>query len=71
MVKIMLRDKAEKEINKIPLLNNAIQRRIVDLSENIKGSVIAKLQNNIFALQIDESTDISNACTIDSIYTFR
>ena len=70
MVKIMLVDKAEKEINKISLLNNTIQHRIVDLSENIEESVMAKLQNNIFALQIDESTDISNACTIDFIYTF-
>jgi len=60
MVKIMLGDKAEQEIIKIPLSNNTIQRRILDLSDNIEESVISKFQNSLFALQIDESTDISN-----------
>ena len=60
MVKIMLGDKAEQEISKIPLSNNTIQRRILDLSDNIEESVISKFQNSLFALQIDESTDISN-----------
>ena len=60
MVKIMLGDKAEQEISKIPLSNNTIQRRILDLSDNIVESVISKFQNSLFALQIDESTDISN-----------
>ena len=60
MVKIMLGDKTEHEISKIPLSNNTIQRRILDLSDNIEESVISKFQNSLFALQIDESTDISN-----------
>lgn len=60
MVKIMLGDKAEQEISRIPLSNNTIQRRILDLSDNIEESVISKFQSSLFALQIDESTDISN-----------
>ena len=48
----MLDYKIIKEINKILLLSNTIQRRIIDLSENIEESVLAKLQNNIFALQL-------------------
>ena len=60
LVKIMLGDQAEKEIDKIPPSNNTNQRRIVDLSENIEERVIAKHQNNIFAQQIDESTDVNN-----------
>ena len=60
MVKLMLGDKAEQEISKIPLSNNTIQRRILDLSDNIEENVISKFQNSLFALQVDESTDISN-----------
>ena len=56
----MLGDKAEQEISKIPLSNNTIQRRILDLSDNIEENVISKFQNSLFALQVDESTDISN-----------
>ena len=60
IVKIMLGDKVEQEISKIPLSNNTIRRRILDLSDNIEESVISKFKNSLFALQIDESTDISN-----------
>jgi len=56
----MLGDKAEQEISKIPLSNNTIQRRILDLSDNIEENVISKFHNSLFALQVDESTDISN-----------
>jgi len=60
MVKVMLDDKAEQEINKIPLSNYNIQRRIIDFSDNIEQNVMAKLKNCQFTLQINESTDISN-----------
>ena len=60
MVKIMLGDKAEQEISKIPFSKNTIQQMILDLSDNIEESVISKFQKSLFALQIDESTDISN-----------
>jgi len=60
MVKVMLDDKAEQEISKIPLSKYTIQRRIIDFSDNIEQNVMAKLKNCQFTLQINESTDISN-----------
>ena len=56
----MLGNKAEERISKIPPSNNIAQRRIITMSDNIEEDIIAKLQMKLFALQIDEFTDISN-----------
>ena len=51
----------EKEVKKIPLADNTIGRRIQHMSEDIKQQmkIIFKDENVMFALQLDESTDIS------------
>lgn len=55
----MFGEEAKKEIMKIPVSNNTIQRRIIDLVCDIEGRFASKLQNTPFALQIDKSTQIS------------
>ena len=64
MVKSMLGETAEKDIGKIPLSNDTIHRRILDLSENIDANVQKKLEGSKFALIFDESTDISNSAQL-------
>jgi hypothetical protein len=59
IVKTMLGDEAELEIKKIPLSDDTIKRRIQDMSNDIEENVMQKLKTCEFALQIDESTDIS------------
>ena len=59
MAKVMLGDKAEQDISKIPFSNSTIQRRIINLSGNIEQSVMAELKNYQFALHIDEFIDVS------------
>ena len=70
MVKVMLGDKAEQDISKIPFSNSTIQRRIINLSGNIEQSVMAELKNCQFGLQIDESIDISNHAQLIAFVRF-
>jgi hypothetical protein len=54
-----------KEIEKLPLSNNTISRRIEDMSVSIEGTLIQKIcEVKRFSLQVDESTDVSNCCQL-------
>lgn len=64
IVKIMFGDKAKKEIMKIPHSNDTIKNRIKNMSDDIEKTVVDKLSKRYFALQIDESTDISGKAHI-------
>lgn len=71
MVKIMLGDDAEKEMSKIPLSNDTVHRRILEMSNDIEENVCSnKLQNSYFALQVDESTDITNKAQLLAFIRF-
>lgn len=48
----------KKEVIKIPLSNNMIGRRIIDMAGDIEDRLASQL-NLYYSLQIDESTDIS------------
>ena len=67
-MKSMLGESAEKENFKIPLSNDTIHRRILDLSENIDTNVQKKLEGTKFALIVDESTDI--VTVLNCLYLF-
>ena len=71
LVKTMLGDEAEKKINKIPLSNDTVRRRILALSADIEENVSRnKLKNLIFVLQVDESTDITNKAHLQTFIRF-
>ena len=48
-------------MKQISLSNDTIKSRIHEMSDNIKSKVLSKIDfSSVFALQLDESTDISN-----------
>jgi len=61
MVQTVLGEKAAKELDKIPLSNNSVKRRIDTMASNIEEILVTQLKMcSNFSLQVDESTDITN-----------
>lgn len=56
---------AKKKIQEIPLSNNTVKSRIELMSNDIEEQLVSKIKRSTcFALQCDESTDISNCCQL-------
>ena len=45
MTRIVLGEESKTKLLQIPLSNDTVQRRIADLSDNIKEQVIAEIKN--------------------------
>ncbi len=59
IVRTMLGEEAESELSKVPVSDITISRLVDDLFNNISGILSEILQNDNFALEVDESTDIT------------
>uniref|UniRef100_A0A671TQ55 Uncharacterized protein n=1 Tax=Sparus aurata TaxID=8175 RepID=A0A671TQ55_SPAAU len=65
MANILFGGKASDEINRIPLSNDTVQRRIKSMAESVEDQLVTRLgQSQFFALQLDESTDIGNEANL-------
>ncbi len=69
IVRTMIGEEAESELSKVPVSGNTISRRVDDLS-NISGILSEVLQNNNFALQVDESADITDKAQLLAFVRF-
>jgi hypothetical protein len=50
----------ESKIDKVPVSDNTTSRRVDDTSHDVEDVLSEILKNTNFALQVDESTDITN-----------
>lgn len=61
MCEIIHGDKFGESLKSIPLSRDTVQRRIADLSEDIRAQLLTQIhKSGKFAIQLDESTDIAN-----------
>ncbi|XP_071056564.1 zinc finger BED domain-containing protein 5-like [Onthophagus taurus] len=61
MAEVMIGDKAKQTLDRVSLSNNTVHRRIIDMANNVKQMLLSDIsQNRYYALQVDESTDITN-----------
>ena len=68
---MMLESEAAMKISNIPLSNDTVHRRILEMSSDIETNVCSnKLQYSNFALQIDESTDITGKAQLLAFIRF-
>ncbi|UYV74925.1 hypothetical protein LAZ67_12001817 [Cordylochernes scorpioides] len=70
IVKTMIGESADINLSKIPLSNDTIHRRIKDMSQNIEENIAKTLGNSNFALQIDETTDITGKAHLIAFVRF-
>ena len=64
-VKLVLGDASVVKLKQISLSNNAIQRRILDMSEDVKKQVVNEIKASpMFSFQVDESTDVSSCAQL-------
>uniref|UniRef100_A0A8C7WYZ7 DUF4371 domain-containing protein n=1 Tax=Oryzias sinensis TaxID=183150 RepID=A0A8C7WYZ7_9TELE len=65
MADILFGGKAGDEINRIPLSNDTVQRRIKAMAESVEHQLVTRLrQSQFFSLQLDESTDLGNEANL-------
>ena len=65
MIRIVLGEESERKIKAILLSDNTVQRRIALMANDIKKQVVTEVKDKslfrLFALLLDESTDVSSA----------
>ena len=72
MVECVLGEKAAKKLEKIPLSNDTVSRRIDDIALQVKNNLIEMIRKSRFyALQLDESNDMSKFAELMAYVRFE
>ena len=66
LVKRVFGEQAVAKLNAVSLSDNTMRRRIEKMSVNIADQILAEIKESKFgfAIQLDESTDITNYCQL-------
>ncbi|MBN3321914.1 SCND3 protein, partial [Atractosteus spatula] len=58
LTNIMCGDKAAKQLDLLPLSNDTVNRRIIDMADEVKSTLIELIKmSKCFSMQLDESVD--------------
>ena len=66
LVRNLIGEESLAKLDSVSLSNNTVKRRIEEMSVDIADQVIAGVKDSKFgfALQLDESTDVTNCCQL-------
>ncbi|XP_055543289.1 SCAN domain-containing protein 3-like [Wyeomyia smithii] len=65
MVSLVLGEASAAKMRQIALSNNTVQRRIADMSNDVKAQILSEIRlSTLFAIQLDESTDVSSCAQL-------
>uniref|UniRef100_A0A8C6S835 HAT C-terminal dimerisation domain-containing protein n=1 Tax=Neogobius melanostomus TaxID=47308 RepID=A0A8C6S835_9GOBI len=64
MSRAMHGHKLARELESVQLSDGTISRRITDMAQDIKSQLIDRVKKGTYALQLDESTDVSNCAQL-------
>ena len=66
LVKRVFKEQVFAKLNTVSLSDNTIKRRIEEMSDDMANQILAKIKESKlgFAIQLDESTDITNYCQL-------
>ena len=66
LVKRVFGEQAIAKLDAVSLSDNTIKRRIEEMSDDIADQILAEIKESKFgfAIQLDESTDITNYCEL-------
>ena len=72
MAHIVLGKEAVKQLQQVPICNDVIHNRIVDMSEDILEQVVADINTSPvkISLLVDESTDVSNSSQLIAVVRY-
>uniref|UniRef100_A0A8C7ZJR2 Uncharacterized protein n=1 Tax=Oryzias sinensis TaxID=183150 RepID=A0A8C7ZJR2_9TELE len=68
----MIGEAAAKKLKTIPLSNDIVSHRIVDMASDIEQQLLERIRKSpFFSLQLDESTDVTNAVLLLVFVRYR
>ncbi|KAI4818337.1 hypothetical protein KUCAC02_011681 [Chaenocephalus aceratus] len=65
MTEIMCGEKAAKQLHLVSLSNDTVSRRIVEMADDVKNTLIERIKSSsYYSIQLDETTDVADLANV-------